>query len=209
MAYGDRRQPQFSATRRTYTRTLAPGRQMGIGRIGQIDALIGVASGGGSLASTLTSFFNKDGTASDPRVQDIQNAYNQAMQGNSNPTPYPGTGYYYLQNWVNDQPPHPTYSIQLAQQKLSQIASAGRAPGMLTTAGAGLASSLGIASTGGATILGFPLVPALGALVLGYVLFTNRGPARPRSNPRRRRRPVRRYRANPHRRRTRRRRARR
>jgi hypothetical protein len=205
MAYGDRRNPWHPSTRTT-SATLARGTALTrpgtgrayVGRVGRVgDANVDLlpASISGAITA-IASLGSGDGTPSDPRIIAINNAYNQALAGNSQQLPYPGTGAYYLQNWLTDVPAHPSYSNVLVQQKLSALQAAGRMPGALSS----IANQLGLGgAAGGATIAGFPLVPALMLGALVYVLTsgeTRRAPAR--SNPRGRRR---RHRANVHRRR--------
>lgn len=60
-------------------------------------------------------------SASDSRIQDLANAFTQAIAGNNSESPSPGTGIYYIESWINDQPPHPTYSNTYAQTLLSTL----------------------------------------------------------------------------------------
>jgi hypothetical protein len=172
-----------------------------VGRVGDANVDIIPASIAGSITA-LSKAFNSDGSPSDPRVIDLQNAYTRAMNGDL-------TGVTYLQTWLNDVPPHPAYSNTLAQQLLTQLAAAGRAGGA-APAGTLYGTSAPGQYTGGAataTLLGVPLVPAL---LIGGIIYlvtrkdgggrrAQRGFPAPLENPRRRRR----ARVNPRRRRSR------
>jgi hypothetical protein len=66
-------------------------------------------------------FSSADGGPNDKRVVLLAQAYQQAVAGLNVATPYPGTGLPYLQNWLADQPPHPEYSNQIAQQLITAV----------------------------------------------------------------------------------------
>jgi hypothetical protein len=100
-------------------------------RFGQFDV---VGEGLQDVASIVGALGGPpDGSSSDPRIIDLNNAYNQAIAGNntsgSNPTGIP-----YIQAWIADQPPHPTYSNQYAQQLLTMLQSAAKTGATLAPA---------------------------------------------------------------------------
>jgi hypothetical protein len=134
-----------------------------------------------------------DGSSSDPRIIDLNNAYNQAIQGNMG-----SSGYGYITTWIADQPPHPTYSNTYAQQLLSLLQQAGMYPGApasaktvsLQPAGSGTSpsnppSGYAIAPTTG--IAGLSATDLLiGAVAIGGIFML--ASRRKRNPPRRRRR---------------------
>lgn len=99
-----------------------------------------VAATAVSVISSLVSSGNgsgePDGSALDPRIIDLNTAYNQALSGDSEPSPAGsgnGTGWYYIQTWINDEPPHPDYSNAYAETLTQILTEAGYAPGFTGT----------------------------------------------------------------------------
>jgi hypothetical protein len=197
MAYGDRRQPSFAATRRTYSVSRVPPKMLGVGQIrdrlvpplrirgyGVGQSLSDVASIAADPVSAIEQavpgisslFSGADGGENDPRVKLLAQAYQQAVAGLNVATPYPGTGLPYLQNWLTDQPPHPNYSNAIAQKLIAAVQShsesAAQAAVPVSVAPAiNPATGQPVASTyAGAGVTTFnPLL--VGAVVLGLVLL--------------------------------------
>lgn len=205
MAYGDRRQPWHPSGRRTYTRPASrASKQLGVGRTSRAPTVIRGEHltsplhgrrGVGDLVSTVVGaagnpvaaieaavpgisslFSSADGGPNDKRVTLLAQAYQQAAAGLNVATPYPGTGLPYLQNWLADNPPHPSYSNQIAQQLITAIinrnpnAAAGAVPVSLdapvnpATGMADPSTYAGVPGVGGISPL--LLVAGVGALVL-------------------------------------------
>jgi hypothetical protein len=191
MAYQNRsRVSGYSRTRMGGGRLV--GRWMGGGRLGASSLAtaagaaagtavlpgVGTAVGGllGSLVGGAIGGGAPDGSSQDPRIIDLNNAYNQAIQGLNGP----GQGVNYINTWINDQPPHPTYSNQYAQQLLALIQQAaatgqGLSPATSNTSPSS-PPSLGAATSSGlsGTIAGLPTWAWLVALGGGAFLLTRK-----------------------------------
>jgi hypothetical protein len=140
--------------------------------LGQLD----VVGEGISAVESLVGGGPPDGSSKDPRIIDLNNAYNQAIAGQNGT----GSGTSYINAWINDQPPHPTYSVTYARQLLQILAQAAASGQQAVPATSNTSPSAppvvvpasGLFGAGSASIAGIPVW--LIAVGIGAVLLSKK-----------------------------------